>query len=227
MSMGTLLSMKPDYLRTRLFQLQADPRIWHPKLSPKADLANTETILPANTQTSVDIDPGHDTYISLTPSGQKAFSFLPFRNGRTTYMEIPDWCQLVLTGPLTGCNVWAFESHGKTVLVHANVSSGDPGIDWSGASGLGNMAAKQNAITAIKNQYPDAVDVARLTYVYTPLALGAMTYYGHLGFVLGCRARSGFSFNKHQWTKSSGSNTWTFWFYGYRDVAYKPVLLPM
>jgi hypothetical protein len=223
--MGTLLSMKPNHLLTKHFYLAGNPK-FQPSLAAAAGLANTETILSANTQTSVDLDAFNN--IQCAPNGQKAYAFLPWRPGGVTYMEIPVGCQLVMTGPLSACNIWAFESNGTTVLVHANANAGVAWADMTGAQKLANMATKQNAITAIKNQYANVVDVAGLVYAATPLAPNATTYEGYMGFVIGCRPRNGYSFNKHKWTKSAGSNTWTFYFYGFNGAgATDRVLLPM
>ena len=225
MSVGSLISMNPGWLLTRHVYLAGNPN-FQPHLAAAPGLANTETIVAANTQTSCDLD--NFNTIQCAPNGQKAYSFLPWRPGGVTYTAIPAGCQLILTGPLSACHICAFEQGGTTYLVHANANAGVEWANMTAPQKLVNMATKENAITAIMALFPGAVDVGHLTYAATPLAPGAVTYEGYMGFVIGCRPRSGRSFNKVKWAKSAGSNTWQFYFYGFNGTgAGDRVLLPM
>jgi hypothetical protein len=185
------------------------------RLTPAAGLPNTEVITWANAQTAVDHYGGS---VWVSPNSQKSYGFLPWRPGGATYVEIPNnvGAQLVLTGPLSACNVWAFDTGASTVLVHANKNSG---MDWdqmSAAQQDTNMTDKMNLINAIKNQYPGSADVARLVYANTPGVVGAFQYDGYQGWVLGCKPRAGFSLNKVSWTgQRTAAAAWTFYFYGY------------
>jgi hypothetical protein len=137
--------------------------------------------------------------------------------------------QLVLTGPLSACMVWAFESAGTTVLVHANANAG---IDWQSMTQMqknANMTTKLNYVNAIKALYPGAVDTARLVYAATPGVLGAQQYEGYMGFVLGTKARQGFTMNKVKWAANKTMATgWSFYFYGYNGAgADNRVLWPL
>lgn len=225
MSVGSLISMNPGWLLSRHFYLGGNPA-FQPSLAAAAGLPNTETIVAANTQTSCDLDDFNT--IVCQPNGQKAYSFLPWRPGGVTYCEVPAGCQLIMTGPLSACHICAFESGGTTYLVHANANGAKGWADMSGAEKLANMATKENAITAIKNHIGGAVEIGHLAYADTPLAPGATTYEGYMGFVLGCKPRNGRTFNKVKWAKSNGSNTWQFYFYGFNGTgAGDRVLLPI
>ncbi len=224
MSVGSLLSMRPTWLLSKHFYLAGNPK-FQPSLAA-AGIANTERILWANAQCGVSVDASNT--LQADPNAQKAFGFLPWRPSGCTYLELGAGAQLVLTGPLSACTVWAFESGGTTVLVHANDNAGGVWSAMSAAQKLGNLANKQNAVNAVKALYAGPNDVARLTYAATPLAVGARTYEGYMGFVIGCKPRLGFSLNKVSWTASSGSNAWTFYFYGFNGTgAADRVLWPL
>lgn len=215
MSVGSLISMRPTWLLGQHFSLAGNPH-FQPRLTA-AGIANTERITPANAQSSYDVDAFHT--IQAAPNGQKAYAFLPWRPGGVTYMEVDPNCQLVMTGPLSACNICAFESAGQLVLVHANANAGTSWADMTALQKTANMNTKQNAINAIKAQYAAPVDIANLIYANFPGApLGARTYEGFMGFVLGCKPRAGYSLNKVSWTKSSGRVNWTFYFYGYNGM---------
>jgi hypothetical protein len=144
-------------------------------------------------------------------------------------MELGANAQLVLTGPLTACTIWAFEAGGTTVLVHANANGNTSWGNMSPAQRQQNMTVKLGMINQIKAVYPGAVDTGRL--VYAPMgagAAGATTYEGYMGFVVGVKPRNGYSFNKVSWTKSGGRPDWQFYFYGFNgpDAADR-VLLPL
>jgi hypothetical protein len=198
-------------------------------LAPASGLNNTWRISWAQAQCSVDETGG---MVSVRQNAQKPYGFLPWQENGATYLPIPGdvGAQLVLTGPLTGCTVWAFQADGKraiggsaaiwTVLVHANAnaSTGQP-TPWTSMSELqkdNNMTAKKQMVDAIKARYSGAIDVARLVYANTPGVIGATTYEGYTGFVLGCKPRAGFSLNSVSWTgRTKASAAWTFYFYGY------------
>jgi hypothetical protein len=82
-----------------------------------------------------------------------------------------------------------------------------------------NMTTKLNYVTAIKALYPGAVDTARLVYAATPGALGAQQYEGYMGFVLGTKARQGFTMNRVKWAANKTAATgWSFYVYGYNGA---------
>ncbi len=211
MSIGSLLSMNPTWLLGGHWSL-GDSGKFRPKLTP-AGLPNTEVITWANAQCKADKGGG---MVKVAPDSNKAYGFLPWQPSGVTYIEIDPNAQLVLTGPLSACTVWAFESAGTTVLVHANANSG---TDWTAMSQLqkdNNMTTKLNYVNAIKANYTAPTDVARLVYADTPGVTGAQTYEGYMGFVLGTKARLGFSMNKVKWAASpKKADDWTFYFYGY------------
>jgi hypothetical protein len=227
MSVGSLISMRPSWLLESMKTLSGNFD-FDPRLTPAPGLAGTETITWANAQAAVTYDAGN-RFIKCTPDGQKAFGFLPWRAGGVTYMEIDANAQLVLTGPLTACTIWAFQAGGTTVLVHANANGDTSWGNMSIGQRQQNMATKLGMINRIKALYPGAVDSGRL--VYAPMlvgATGATTYEGYMGFVIGVKPRNGFSLNKVSWTKSSGRAAWQFYFYGFNgpDAADR-VLLPL
>jgi hypothetical protein len=210
MSIGSLLSMNPAWLMGRTVSL-GDNGVFRPRLAGTA-LPNTEVITWANAQCKVDEGTG---MVAVAPAANKAYGFLPWQPGGVTYMEIDPNAQLVLTGPLSACTVWAFESGGTTVLVHANANAG---LDWAAMTQVqkdANMTTKLNYVNAIKGLYAAPVDLARLVYAATPGVAGAQTYNGYMGFVLGTKARFGFTMNKVKWAKSGGANSWSFYFYGF------------
>ena len=217
MSIGSLLSMKPNWLMSQMFSL-ADNGVFRPRLTAAPGMANTEVITWANAQAKVGLRPGN--IILAAPASNKAYGFLPWQPGGVTYVEVDPNAQLMLTGPLSACTVWAFQSGGTTVLVHANANAG---LDWAAmtpAQKDANMTTKLNAVNAIKALYPGPiVDVGRLVYANTPGVMGAQTYEGYMGFVLGTRARLGFSLNKVKWGASKKAADWTFYFYGYNGAA--------
>jgi hypothetical protein len=76
-----------------------------------------------------------------------------------------------------------------------------------------NMTTKLNYVTAIKALYPGAVDTARLVYAATAGVLGAQQYEGYMGFVLGTKARQGFTMNRVKWAANKTAATgWSFTF---------------
>jgi len=216
MSVGSLLSMNPRWLLNGMWTL-SDNGVFRPRLTPAPGLAITEVITWPNAQCRVDVD--DRGAVKVAPASNKAYGFLPWRPGGVTYMEVDPNAQLVLTGPLSACTVWAFESNGTTVLVHANANSGINWADMTQAQKDANMMTKLNYVNAIKALYAAPVDVARLVYANTPGVMGAQTYEGYMGFVLGTKARAGFTLNKVKWAASRGSDTWQFFFYGYNGTA--------
>lgn len=215
MSIGSLLSMRPTWLLENAYTLSGNGR-FQPSLAAVGGLPNVERITWANAQASYDVD-GFNA-IQANQNGQKAYGFLPWREGGATYLEIGAGAQLVMTGPLSACTVWAFQAGASTVLVHANANTG---VDWANmtpAQKTLNLAAKLAAVNAVKGLYGGAVDIGRLVYDATPGVVGARTYNGYMGFVLGCKARLGFSLNKVSWTGSTGADQWTFYFYGYNGA---------
>jgi hypothetical protein len=212
MSIGSLLSMNPRWLLDNVWSI-SDSGKFRPKLTAAPGLGNTETISWMNAQCSVDRGAGA---VDVKPNSNKAYGFLPWQPGGVTYMEVDPNAQLVLTGPLSACTVWAFESNGTTVLVHANANAG---LNWQSMTQLqkdANMTTKLNYVNAIKARYPGAVDTARLVYAATPGVLGAQEYEGYMGFVLGTKARQGFTMNKIKWAGNKKAATgWNFYFYGY------------
>jgi hypothetical protein len=214
MSIGSLLSMNPAWLLGNTWSL-GDNGVFRPRLTAAPGLANTEVITWANAQCKVDQRAG---MVAVAPAGNKAYGFLPWQPGGVTYMEIDPNAQLVLTGPLSACTVWAFAAGGTTVLVHANANAG---IDWTAMTQVqkdGNMTTKLGYVNAIKALYPGAADLGRLVYAATPGVVGARTYEGYMGFVLGTKARLGFTMNSVKWAKSGGAANWTFYFYGYNGA---------
>lgn len=212
--------MRPTWLLGRYISL-GDNGVFRPLLTAAGGLAHTETITWANAQCSVKLGAG---MVAVAPDQQKSYGFLPWQPGGVTYMEIGAGAQLVLTGPLSACTVWAFRSGGTTVLVHANANAG---MNWGDMTQLqkdANMTTKLNFVNAIKAQYAAPADLARLVYANTPGVVGAQTYEGYQGFVLGCKSRLGFSMNKVKWVKSKAANDWTFYFYGYNSLANPAVL---
>ena len=123
MSIGSLLSMRPTWLLGDHYSLAGNP-LFQPGLA--AGVAGAETITWLNAQCQVDVDAFKT--VQAVPQGAKPYGFLPWRPGGVTYMEIDPNAQLVLTGPLSACTIWAFESNGTMVLVHANANAG---IDWA------------------------------------------------------------------------------------------------
>lgn len=201
--------MRPTWLLDEMYTL-ADNGVFRPLLTA-AGPANIETISSANAQCSVDARPG--SVVMVSPNPQKAYRFLPWQTGRATYMELDAGVQLVITGPLSGCWVWAFRSGATTVLVHANANTGVAWGNMTPVQKAANIATKLTYVNAIKGLYAaPATDVARLG------APGARTYEGYTGFVVGCRPRLGYSLNKVSPTASTGSDNWTFYFYGYNGA---------
>lgn len=211
MSAGSLISMNPNYLLSEMFTL-SDNGVFRPRLTAAPGLANTEVITWANAQCKVDKVTG---VIRVAPAANKAYGFLPWQPSMATYMEIDPNAQLVLTGPLSACTVWAFSSGATTVLVHANANSATTWQDMTQVQKDANMQTKLNYVNAIKGLYAGTVDVGRLVYAPTPGVVGAQTYEGYMGFVIGTKARFGFTMNKVKWASSSGANAWSFYFYGY------------
>ena len=216
MSIGSLLSMNPAWLLGDHWSI-GDSGSFRPRLTPAAGLPSTEVITWANAQCKVDKGGG---MVSVAPDNNKTYGFLPWRPTGVTYMEIDPNAQLVLTGPLSACTVWAFQSGGTTVLVHANANSG---TDWAAMTPVqkdANMTTKLNLVNAIKATYAAPADVARLVYANTPGVVGAQTYEGYMGFVLGTKARMGFTMNSVKWAAStSQAQDWSFYFYGYNGPA--------
>ncbi|WP_282607329.1 hypothetical protein [Pelagibius sp. Alg239-R121] len=214
MTIGSLLSMQPTWLLEDHWSI-GDSGKFRPKLTG-AGLPNTEVITWANAQCKVDRGGG---MVKVAPDSNKSYGFLPWQPSGVTYMEIDPNAQLVLTGPLSACTVWAFESGGTTVLVHANANTG---TDWTAMSPLqkdNNMLTKLGYVNAIKGLYAAPTDVARLVYAATPGVAGAQTYEGYMGFVLGTKARLGFTMNKVKWAASTKADDWSFYFYGYNGTA--------
>src|SRR5262245_836693 len=115
--------MRPAWLLSQPFLSLSDSGgKFRQRLAAAPGLANTEVITWANAQTAVDHSGGS---VWVAPNSQKSYGFLPWRPGGATYLEIPDnaGAQLVLTGPLSACNIWAFDTGNSTVLVHANKNS--------------------------------------------------------------------------------------------------------
>lgn len=214
MSIGSLLSMRPTWLLENMYALSGNGR-FQPNLVATG-IANVERISWANAQSSFDVD--RTNSIQANPNQQKAYGLLPWREGGATYLEIANGAQLVMTGPLSACTVWAFEAGGTTVLVHANANSGTTWANMTGLQRQQNLATKLAAVNSVKALYHNPQDVARLVYANTAGVNNARTYSGYMGFVLGCKPRLGFSLNKVSWTASSGSNAWTFYFYGYNGA---------
>lgn len=226
MSIGSLLSMRPTWLLGNMYTLTGNGR-FQPSLTP-AGIANIERISWANAQSSFDVD--NTRSIQAHPNGQKSFGFLPWREGGATYVEIGNnvGAQLLMTGPLSACTVWAFQSGGSTVLVHANANAGRTWGEMDNGQKQANLQTKLAAVNAVKALYPNPQDIARLVYANTNGVNGARTYQGYMGFVLGCKPRNGFSLNKVSWTRSSGSDHWTFYFYGFNGAtAADRVLWPL
>lgn len=224
MSIGSLLSMRPTWLLGNMYHLAGSGR-FQPSLVATGT-PSLESITWANAQTKLDVD-GTNT-IQAFPQGQKAYGFLPWREGGATYLEIGAGAQLVVTGPLSACTVWAFQAGGSTVLVHANANAGLDWADMSNNQKQQNLAAKLALVNAVKALYNNPVDIGRLVYAATNGVNGARTYQGYMGFVIGCKPRCGFSLNKVSWTGSTGSNQWTFYFYGFNGgTANDRVLWPL
>jgi hypothetical protein len=197
-----------------------------------------------SSQSQVTLDANSNT-VQCHPQALKAFSFLPWVESEVTFLEIPHGAQLVLTGPLSACTVWAFEANGTAVLVHANANSEVSWGQMSGAEQRTNLAIKMAAVNRIKAHFGGGgADLARLAYEQAGVHGGNVTsYQGYQGFVIGCKPRCGFSLGKvigygqkfpggaqygggTAWRReslqgsgvSSGSSKWTFYFYGYNGT---------
>lgn len=216
--------------------------LFQPYLLPSAGLsANGIPIkkMPGNmSQAKVTVDATNT--VNAAPEQLKAYSFLPWEPSAVTYLKIPRDAQLVLTGPLSACTVWAFETGGDTVLIHANANSDTAWSQMTDAEKRANMATKMAAVNRIKAHYGGGTDLARLAYAQSGVHGGpVIAYDGYQGFVLGCKPRCGFSSKKAvgygsaRWVTNSqgeqervkdptkkgafsfGSSGWTFYFYGY------------
>jgi hypothetical protein len=225
MSIGSLLSMRPTWLLQGHYSLVGNHN-FEPHLLATA-VANTLRMNPLVAQASVDVD--NFGRINCRANGQKAYRFLPWREDHATYLELDAGAQLVLTGPVSACTVWAFEANGTTVLVHANANAQGNWANMTPQDRAANMTTKLNLVNGIKALYQDPQDTARLVYDATPGADGARTYEGYVGLVIGCKPRSGFSLNKVSWTANRGAAAaWTFYFYGYNGPnAANRVLWPL
>jgi hypothetical protein len=104
MSIGSLLSMRPTWLLDQIYTLSGNARFQSSLVG--AGIANVERITWVNAQCAVDVDAFRS--INCTVNAQKAFGMLPWRPGGATYLEIGAGAQLVLTGPLSACTIWAF-----------------------------------------------------------------------------------------------------------------------
>jgi hypothetical protein len=219
MSIGSLLSMRPTWLLGNQYTLTGN-NAFEGRLVG-AGLPSTEQISWANAQCKVDLQAGGKGVIQAAPQAMKAYGFLPWRAGGATFLELDPGAQLVLTGPLTACTVWAFRAAGTTVLVHANANGPVEWTNMTAGQRTQNMDDKTALVTAIKARYAGAAaDLGRLTYIAAGgAAAGAQTYSGYMGFVIGCKARLGFSLNKVSWTASKAADDWTFYFYGYNGTA--------
>ena len=98
--------------------------MFRPLLTPAAGLVNTETISSANAQFRVEeARPG--SIVLVAQIRKKHIGSFPGDPAASPTVEVDAGVQLVLTGPLSACTIWAFQSGPTTVLVHANANAGN------------------------------------------------------------------------------------------------------
>ena len=217
MSAGTQISMNPNLLTSRNYQLDGGGQFQR-LLTPSPGIADAFVISQANAQCTVDFV--EQTSIRVNPSNVKAYRFLPYKEGNNgaacTYTELDANAQLVLTGPLSGCFVYVAKLGARTILFHCN------------ANGIANPALNAQAkIAKIDAVIQSNISMAR---PLSPASSGMRTaqdcpalaggahytdYDGYLSFVVGCKPRAGISLKMRSWTGSMGADDWTFYVFGY------------
>jgi hypothetical protein len=213
MSAGTQISMNPNLLTSRNYQLDGGGQ-FQARLTASPGVADAYVISQANAQCTVDFQ--DRSSIRVNPSNVKAYRFLPYREGNNgaacTYTELDANAQLVLTGPLSGCFIYVAKLGARTILFHCNANGiVNPGL---------NAQAKIAKIDAVINQhFNGAATVARLVWDANgpglPGGVNYTDYNGYLSFVVGCKPRAGISLKMRSWTGSTGADDWTFYVFGY------------